>query len=387
MNIVIIQPSVGAVSETFIAAHAEHLREVTGVVHFLNGRPALDGKVALSQRLVPRGWRKIKRVVQRAPWTKEIEDGVVRGIQNGRADVVLAEYGSVAAKVTSACHRLSVPLVTHFHGYDASSTEFDANFYKGVFSESAVVIAVSWAMHERLLELGCPQEKLIYSPYGVDPTKFSRAAPGDAPPHLLAVGRFVEKKAPYLTLLAFSRAKQQVADAQLTFIGDGPLLPVCQRLVQAMGLQSSVRFLGAQSHNVVQREMHSVRAFVQHSVVASNGDSEGTPVAVLEAGMSGLPVVATRHAGIPDVVVDNETGLLCDEGDVDQMAESMERVLSDPELAGRLGRQARVRVAGRFTMHQSIARLQRVLEAAANGEDLVEVQDEIAGTFLSDASV
>jgi colanic acid/amylovoran biosynthesis glycosyltransferase len=102
---------------------------------------------------------------------------------------------------------------------------------------------------------------------------------------------------------------------------------------------------------------------VQHSVVAESGDSEGTPVAVLEAGASGLPVLATRHAGIPDVVVEGTTGLLVDERDVDGMAEHMVRVLRDPALAGALGRAARAHVAENFSMAHSVARLWRVIES------------------------
>jgi glycosyltransferase involved in cell wall biosynthesis len=94
------------------------------------------------------------------------------------------------------------------------------------------------------------------------------------------------------------------------------------------------------------------------------GDSEGTPVGVLEAGASGLPVVATRHAGILDVVVDGATGLLVDEGDVVGMAEHMLRLAREPELAGRLGQAARRRICAHFTMDQSIAKLWSIIEGA-----------------------
>src|SRR5205823_4306575 len=83
--------------------------------------------------------------------------------------------------------------------------------------------------------------------------------------------------------------------------------------------------------------MRQARAFVQHSVEASTGDCEGLPVGILEAGASGLPVIATRHAGIPEAVVDGETGVLVAEKDVRGMAHAMAHLLKSPELAGRLG--------------------------------------------------
>ena len=79
--------------------------------------------------------------------------------------------------------------------------------------------------------------------------------------------------------------------------------------------------------------MRHARAFLQHSVVAQDGESEGTPVSVMEAGASGMPVIATRHAGIPEVVVNEETGVLVDEHNVSAMSDAIVRLAQDPALA------------------------------------------------------
>ena len=110
--------------------------------------------------------------------------------------------------------------------------------------------------------------------------------------------------------------------------------------------------------------MRRARAAVQHSMRASNGDSEGTPNSLKEAGASGLPVVATRHGGIPDIIIDGKTGFLVDEGDVERMAEYMTQLAKDPILAARLGRAAREHVCAEFSMEQSIGNLWRESEAA-----------------------
>ena len=84
---------------------------------------------------------------------------------------------------------------------------------------------------------------------------------------------------------------------------------------------------------------------------------------------AGLPVVATRHAGIRDVVIDGETGALVDEGDVAGMADAMVRLAQEPELARRWGRAARERVASEFSMERSIGQLWEILLAIArNGQ-------------------
>jgi colanic acid/amylovoran biosynthesis glycosyltransferase len=108
--------------------------------------------------------------------------------------------------------------------------------------------------------------------------------------------------------------------------------------------------------------MQSSRAFVQHSVTTQDGDSEGTPVAVLEAGASGLPVVATRHAGIKDAVVDRKTGLLIDEGDIEGMAGQMIRLAQDPHLAADLGQAGRRWISAEYSMQKSIQGLWAIIE-------------------------
>jgi glycosyltransferase involved in cell wall biosynthesis len=111
--------------------------------------------------------------------------------------------------------------------------------------------------------------------------------------------------------------------------------------------------------------MREARAFVQHSLVASDGNSEGMPCSILEACASGLPVVSTRHAGIPEVVIEGDTGFLVAERDVESMARHMERLVVDPGLASKLGRAGRQRIEEHFSMDSSIARLWNVIETSS----------------------
>ena len=132
-------------------------------------------------------------------------------------------------------------------------------------------------------------------------------------------------------------------------------------MAEQLDLGERIRFLGVCSQAEVAALMRQVRVFVQHSLVAADGDSEGNPVAVMEAQLSGLPVVATRHAGIPEVVVDGQTGLLVDEGDVQAMAAAMERLLQDSALCVRFGTAGRRHVEQRFTLEQHLTELSRFL--------------------------
>jgi glycosyltransferase involved in cell wall biosynthesis len=294
--------------------------------------------------------------------------GYLKILRHYQPCAVLAEYGPMGGQVLAACRIAHIPLIVHFHGYDASMTETlaeNSRTYPRLFQQAAAIVAVSTAMKQQLISLGAPPEKVHRNYYGVDCVQFIGGQPASAPVCFIAVGRFTPKKRPDLTLRAFAAVRRAYPNAVLTMIGDGPLLASCRLLALELGIEDGVMFMGAQSPAVVRAEMRRARCFVQHSVEAPSGDSEGTPVSIIEAGATGLPVVSTRHAGIPDVVVDGQTGFLVAEHDVEGMAQHMLRVARDPELAGRLGRAARLRVEAHFSIEGSIAELWKIILSCA----------------------
>ena len=346
----------------------------------MKGFPAVQGRVAVTDSRWARAGQRLATALFRRDRPRDTEHAWESAIGGVAANVTLAEYGTTGTLVSGACERIGTPLVVHFHGFDASRTDIlarKAADYRRMFSRASAVVAVSRAMEHQLLQLGCPREKLIYNPCGVDCVRFEGADPARANPQFVAVGRLVEKKAPYLTIAAFAHVARECPEARLRVIGDGVLLGVCRDLTAALGIGHAVTFLGAQPHEAVAREMRQARALVQHSVTASNGDSEGTPVAVLEAGAMGLPVVATRHAGIPDVVQEGVTGLLGDERDVEVMATHMLTLIGNRTLCRELGRNAAAHVRRFYTMEQSIDRLARILGAAASRQDIAAVRASI----------
>ena len=358
----VVAPYEPSISETFIRAHVERLPARAFLLH--GWRPRIHNRTVLSfPQLVI---YKIRRMVLGEDLSVEVTSAYVKAFTKNGVDAVLAEYGETGVQVLKACRQLKIPLIVHFHGYDASVysvLEAQREPYAVMFREAAAIIAVSRAMERKLVSLGAPAEKVHYNPCGIDCGKFTGATPAKAPPLFLAVGRFVEKKAPKATIRAFNLVYKTNPDVRLRMIGDGPLLNECQTLLRELGLENAVTLLGGQSPQFVQEEMRKARCFVQHSIQAPSGDCEGTPVGILEAGASGLPVVSTRHAGIPDVVIEGETGLLIDEGDEEGMARQMLRMAQDPILAARLGEAARQRIAEHFSIEHSISGLWRVIES------------------------
>jgi|GEM_PF-600870 len=333
----VVHPNKNAYSETFIRAHIENLParviDLPGVWF-----PLHQDKSVLKQFL--------------------LENNV---------DVVLAEFAPAGVAVMEICHEIGLPLVVHFHGFDAHHTillQQIGEYYSKLFAIAASIIASSQNMRSRLLELGSLPEKIVVNPYGVDTSLFVSANPNLSPPTFLAVGRFVDKKAPYLTLLAFRKVLDKHPAARLVMVGDGVLLEACKQITKSLKMADAVQFLGVLSPDEIATLMQRVRAFVQHSVCTSYGDSESLGVVFLEAGASGLPVVATRHDGIPEVVLDGKTGWIVEEGDVDGMAECMLKLAEDSTLAAQLGKAGRERICTEFTKEKSINGLWEIIKAA-----------------------
>jgi colanic acid/amylovoran biosynthesis glycosyltransferase len=283
-----------------------------------------------------------------------------------KVNALLAEFGPTGVAAMDACKEARVPLIVHFHGNDAYDPSLERAAYQNLFKRAASVVAVSREMVKHLRSLGTPPEKLRYNPYGVDTTLFRGGEPALAPPVFLAVGRFVSKKAPDLTLRAFSDTVKSIPEARLIMIGNGSQWQMCKQLARELGIANRVKFQGVKSHAEVAAMMRRVRAFVQHSRRTSSGQSEGTPNTVLEAGACGIPVIATRHAGIPDVVIDGETGLLVDEGDVAGMADHLTHLARDANLAARLGLAARDRICSEFSMEKRITHLWHIIKSAVD---------------------
>jgi colanic acid/amylovoran biosynthesis glycosyltransferase len=136
-------------------------------------------------------------------------------------------------------------------------------------------------------------------------------------------------------------------------IGEGPLREPLQRLIDDLEIGDTVRLHGAREAEYVRRHMEQADIFVLASVVAGDGDEEGTPVSLLEAQAARVPVVATRHAGIPEIVRDGQTALLVGERDADALADALERLADDPALRARLGAAGRAHVELRHDIESS----------------------------------
>ena len=374
-NILIVTPHKIGQTETFIRAH---IKQLNGNVFHLHGWdldfktsddvPLKDlytpKKTALHQlkSLLPHYLYFRLRQREQLKYTKEAL--IIRYIKAHNIDVVLAEYGTVGSSIAPICKALDIPLLVHFHGFDASRYDILERYKEGydlMFKVAKQVIVVSKAMAKALKQLGCPEDKLVLNTYGPHPDYLKITADYESD-YIISVGRHTYKKAPYLTILAFQKVLEVYPYLKLKMIGTGELFDVSQNLVKSLSLEQQILLLGGLERKDIINELKTAFLFVQHSIVAYNGDSEGTPVGIIEAMAAGLPVVSTRHAGIPDVVVENETGFLVHEGDVDAMAAYMIRLIEDRNLAQNMGEKGKYRIARHFTLEKHLETLNQLIE-------------------------
>lgn len=364
LNVALFSPNETAYSETFIEAHKENIKE--NIFYYYGGfiPQFLSGRGQLSEIIKASGFLGKLFSCIREKNKKTNIDILKESLLENKINVVLAEFGTTAAGSLPAIKGASIPLVVHFHGYDAHNNDIINEFadsYKNVFDYASKVLVVSQDMMKQLVKLGCPKEKLIYT-VCAPRNDFFDISPKFESQQFLAVGRFVDKKAPYYTILAFKNVLKYFPNSRLKMAADGPLLNMCINVVKFLHIEKNVDFTGVLDRESIKNEMNNSIAFVQHSIIAANGDSEGTPVAIMESGAAGLPVIATRHAGIKDVVLEEETGLLVDEHDVDAMAIAMKRILGDMKFAQQMGQKARERIKNEFSMDQHISVIEKALK-------------------------
>ncbi|MBW3629612.1 MAG: glycosyltransferase [Gemmatimonadetes bacterium] len=267
--------------------------------------------------------------------------------RRGRVRLLHAHFGLNAIRGLPLARALRVPMLVSFYGRDMYHHRDGASglrrSYRRVFAEGAGFIAEGPAAREQLVRIGCPPEKIHIHRLGIDLSEIPvslRYIGAGTPVRVLMAARFTEKKGLPYGVEAFCRVAATDSRLHLTIVGEADASDAEQRirqqihaLVARSGVASRVRFAGFLSNaelHALAREHH---LFVHPSIRAAQGDAEGGhPVVITEMAAAGMPVIATRHCDIPEVVVDRQTGWLCEERSVEQLAAALREALAKPDL-------------------------------------------------------
>jgi len=222
------------------------------------------------------------------------------------------------------------------------------------------IIAVSAATKQCLVANSIPEEKVEVVLNSIDTRAFAMAAGGEAirsefglegAAVVTIVARLAASKNHALLLEAFRRLHGRRAEARLLIVGSGPLEGALRAQAETMA-PGIVKFAGART------DIAAIMAASDVAVLCSDGETFGK--VLVEAMASAKPVIGTAVDGIPEVIVDGQTGILVAAGDCPALAEAMETLLADRELAARMGRAGQARAQERFDVRRSVEQLQRI---------------------------
>ncbi len=260
------------------------------------------------------------------------------------------------------------PVVVSFHGADVGvdmQKPAHLRAMREVLALARLVLVRSHSLRDGVVALGCDPGKIYLHRTGIPLDAFAfrqRTPPVDGAWHLVQACRLIPKKGLDLTLEVVARFQKAHPAARLTIAGDGPLLHSLQVAAARLGVR--VKFAGFLSQDQLQALYYDAHIFIHPSRTDSQGNQEGVPNSMLEAMATGMPVVATRHGGIPEAVVDAMGGFLCREDDAEGLYKSLRQLTDSPVRYADMGKAASDSVREHFERRAQIAQLEVLYDKA-----------------------
>ena len=250
---------------------------------------------------------------------------LTRVLRRLRPRAVHAHFGPMGALAAPVAARLGLPLYVSFYGYDVG--EVDPRLYEALWPNLRRGFALSEKMRAALIQLGCPPERLSVIRLGRRLEPFPWRERVTPLRRFISVGRLTEKKGHDLALGALARLAPAHPELRLEIYGCGAEQRSLAEQIERLGLADRAALRGEVAADAVPGLLSQADGFLLASRTSRSGDQEGTPTAILEAQASGLLVVSTRHAGIPEIVPSRNHDLLAEEGDLHSLSEVWRRAL------------------------------------------------------------
>jgi colanic acid/amylovoran biosynthesis glycosyltransferase len=296
------------------------------------------------------------------------------------ADLMHIYFGHTGVHLLPFIQCWNKPCIVSFHGADvmlkAESPDYAVKLRK-VFQSVPIVLARSRSLEQRLIKLGCPGEKIRINRTGIPLAQFPmvrRNAPVDGRWRFLQACRLIPKKGLMTCLRAFALFHRENPRAELLIAGKGPLQPVLEALALQLGLSDHVHFTGFLSQKDLLKLYHSCHIFLHPSEMPADENQEGIPNSILEAMATGMPVLATRHGGIPEAVEDGRCGALVEERDYEALAAEMKKITRTAYSFAEMGVLGSESIAAHFEQRSHISQLE------AHYREAIELAEEAEAT-------
>ena len=302
-----------------------------------------------------------------------------------RPKLVHAHFGPSGYNFLKLQKIFKLHLITTFYGYDLSMLpnqypEWKARYNK-LFQEGEKFLLEGSHMKKCLIDLGCPEEKIIVQHLGIDLEKIEfkpRKIGENEAIKILISASFREKKGIPYAVEAFGRVKQAhpKLKLKLTIIGDSRGTPAEEKekkkildVIDKYNIKDCVKMFGYQPYSVFLRELYRHHIFLHPSVHAFDGDTEGgAPVSIIEASASGMPVLSTTHCDIPEVVIDGGSGYLVPERNTEALAERLEFLICHPEVWEQMGGKGREHIEKNYNVIAQVGKLEEIYDMIVEGE-------------------
>ncbi|OQX84819.1 hypothetical protein B6D60_08690 [candidate division KSB1 bacterium 4484_87] len=289
--------------------------------------------------------------------------GLEERVRQIGGEILHAHFGPDGNLILPVALKLDIPLVTSFYGYDVSQfpkSHFGLakRAYRQLIQHGDVFLAMSQNMKQELMELGFSEEKIRIHHFGIDYDYFSRkkriyGVDDDGKISLIQIASFLPKKGQIYLLKALDRIVNNLKRdfIRVRLIGTGPREKELKQFVKERKLENYVDFLGfVPISDEYVDWLYKSHIYVHPSVTDKSGGREGIPTALLEAMASGMPAISSYHAGIPDVIQNEENGFLNEERDVDALVESIIRLAENIDLRRESGEKAQKTIYDKFNI-------------------------------------
>jgi colanic acid/amylovoran biosynthesis glycosyltransferase len=288
-------------------------------------------------------------------------------IREKNVKLLHAHFGTEGFRYLKLKNKLNLPMITTFYGFDVCQIPRIAYWrkrYVQLFQEGDLFLTEGNNMKQELIKLGCPENKIVVQHLGVDLHKFNfipRGQPEDGNILVLIAGSFREKKGIPYAIRAFAEVKENHQNIRLRILGDGPMRVQIESLIAELDLSDSATLLGYQSHDVFLNEATNAHIFMLPSITAQDGDTEGgAPVAIIEAQATGMPVISSYHADIPEVVIDGKSAFLAPEKDIETLIKHLEYLVENPDSWYAIGRAGREHVEKEYDLIVQVGKLETI---------------------------
>ena len=329
------------------------------VPHF--GRGVLARRLSLGMATV---WERTLKGMTHSLQAAMSRDGI---------DLVHAHFGRAGYYALPIVEQLGLPLVTSFYGYDVS--EYPTRYpiwrehYQELFAARGLVLCLGAKMRQNLIALGCPPDKLRIYHLGVNIDQLyyqpRQWTPGE-PLRVFFASDFRERKGIPYALEALGTLQHEIP-LEITIIGEAPDHPdgahEQQKIMQTLEQQQLLpitRLLGRQPYPVMLKEAYRNHIFMAPSITASDGDMEGTPMALVDMAATGMPIISTTHSDIPEIIKQGETGFLADERDSAGLLKYLRWYAEHPDSWEAITRAGRQRIETEFDQAKQNARLNAI---------------------------